>query len=256
MAITSSSADPKRAARPQASAPFGEPKGDRLAGLQAALGAHAVAIRTRRGQHLALTVEGAEALFIVRAGTLTLNVTMPGASRQVAAVFFPGDVLCSGFAPPQAEGALVPASAGEVLRIRWQTFADLMAKDASIASFYHRAVDRQMARRAIHAAALGRFDCQQKVATFLLELALRTGTPSPGGGVVFDMPLGRTDVADYLGLNADTLSRTMSRLKSAGVLNQTDRSRAVLRDFDALAALSPASAALINLHGDRPVGTK
>jgi CRP/FNR family transcriptional regulator, anaerobic regulatory protein len=69
--------------------------------------------------------------------------------------------------------------------------------------------------------------------------------------VVFDMPLSRTEIADYLGLNADTLSRTMSRLRSSGVLNHTKRNRAVLRDFRALAALSPAARALIDLHGER-----
>ena len=36
-----------------------------------------------------------------------------------------------------------------------------------------------MAGTPIHVAAIGQFDCQQKVATFLIELALRTGTPSP-----------------------------------------------------------------------------
>lgn len=246
-----SGANPKRASRSSAGVPIGEPKGERLAALQAALGSHAVAIRTRRGQHVALAVEGGDAIFIVRAGALTLNVTMPGASRQVAAILFPGDVLVSGFVPREAEGTLTPVSAGELWRARWPVFAELMAKTPSIASFYHEAVNRQMARRAIHAAALGQFDCRQKVATFLLELALRTGTPSPGGGVVFDMPLSRTDVADYLGLNADTLSRTMSRLRSSGVLNHTERNRAVLRDFGALAALSPASRALIDLNAGR-----
>lgn len=229
-----------------------ESRDQRLAALQAALGTHASAIRTRRGQNVALSVDGADLLFIVRAGTLTLNVTMPGASRQVAAVLFPGDVLSSGFVPPQAEGAFVPVTTGELLRLRWSAFADLMAKNPSVASYYHQAIDRQMARRAIHAAVLGRFDCQQKVATFLLELALRTGMPLPGGGIGFDMPLSRSDVADYLGLNADTLSRTMSRLRSSGVLNHTERSRAILRDFDALAAMSPAAEALTALNADRP----
>ena len=108
-----------------------------------------------------------------------------------------------------------------------------------------------MARRAIHVAAIGQFDCQQKVATFLIELALRTGTPSAGGGVAFDLPLSRTDVADYLGLNADTLSRTMSRLRSSGVLTHTDRNRAVVRDFRALATLSPAARSLIDIHSEK-----
>ncbi len=243
-------ANPKRASRVRAAVPAAEPESERLAAVQASLGSQAVAVRMRRGQHVALTVEGADALFIVRAGTLTLNVTMPGTSRQLAALLFPGDVLRSGFVPPQVEGSLVAATASELLRLRWAAFAEAMARDHAVASFYHEAVDRQMARRAIHAAMLGRFDCQQKVATFLLELALRTGTPLPGGGVGFDTPLSRSEVADYLGLNADTLSRTMSRLRSSGVLNHTERSRAVLRDFNALAAMSPASAALLALAED------
>jgi CRP/FNR family transcriptional regulator, anaerobic regulatory protein len=245
-----SGANTKR--RPSADASSGEPKSDRLAALQAALGSHATTIRTRRGQNVALAVDGGEAAFIVSSGALTLNLTMPGASRQVAAILFPGDVLCSSFVPRQANGTLTPVSAGELWRLRWPVFAELLAKDPVIASFYHDAINRQMARRAIHAAAIGQFDCQQKVATFLLELALRIGAPSPGGsGVVFDMPLSRTDVADYLGLNADTLSRTMSRLRASGVLSHTERNRAVLQDLRALAALSPASRALIDLHGDR-----
>lgn len=212
------------------------------------LGTHAATIRTRRGQNVALTVECSEAAFIVHAGTLILNVTMPWTSCQVVAILFPGDVLRSGFVPREADGSLTPASAGKL----WRVFAELLAKDPAIASFYHEAINRQMARRAIHVAAIGQFDGQQKVATFLLELALRTGTPSlSGGGVVLDMPLSRTEIADYLGLNADTLSRTMSRLRSSGVLTHTERNRAVLWDFRALAALSPAGRALIDLHGER-----
>jgi CRP/FNR family transcriptional regulator len=226
--------------------------GDRLGALHAALGTHAATIRTRRGQNVALVVDGGEAAFVVRTGTLTLSVTMPGTTRQIVAILFPGDVMCSGFVPQEAEATLTAVSAGEIWRLRWAVLAELLAKDQSLGSFYHEAVNRQMSRRAIHVAAVGRFDCRQKVATFLLDLALRTGTPLPGGsGVVFDMPLSRNDIADYLGLNADTLSRTMSRLRAAGVLNTTARNRLVLRDFSALAALSPAARALIDLHGDR-----
>jgi CRP-like cAMP-binding protein len=114
----------------------------------------------------------------------------------VAAILFPGDVLRSGFVPREADGTLRPASAGEIWRLRWSVFAELLARDPAIASFYHEDINRQMARRAIHIAAIGQFDCQQRVATFLIELALRTGTPSPSsGGLVFDMPLSRTDLS-------------------------------------------------------------
>jgi CRP/FNR family transcriptional regulator len=247
-----SRANPKSIPRLLAGHAFDDPKGDRRAALQASVGVHASTIRTRRGQSITLR-EGSDAVFIVRAGMLTLNVTMPGTTRQVVAILFPGDVLCSGSVPHQAEATLRAVNAGELWRLRWSAFNELLAKDQSLASFYHNAINWQMARRAIHVAAIGHFDCQQKVATFLLELALLTGTTSKGGGVAFDMPLSRSDIADYLGLNADTLSRAMSRLRSAGVLTTTERNRTVLQDLRALSALSPAARALIDLHGDRLV---
>ncbi len=43
----------------------------------------------------------------------------------------------------------------------------------------------------------------------------------------------------------------MSRLRTSGVLSHTDRNRAVVRDFRALAALSPAARSLIDIHRDK-----
>jgi len=64
-----------------------------------------------------------------------------------------------------------------------------LATRTHVASFLHEAVSRQMARHAIHAAAIDQFDCQQKVATFLIELAFRTGVASAGRGGVRDAAL-------------------------------------------------------------------
>ena len=117
----------------------------------------------------------------------------------------------------------------------------------AIMRYLEQAVASQMARQAIHAATLGQFDCEQRVATLLVELALRTGVSSASGGVAFELPFNRTDIADYLGLNPDTLSRIMSRLKAAGLIGHTERNRAVVRDFPALAARSPAAQSLLEI---------
>lgn len=233
-------------------------KGRALCPVTTVLAAHAATLRTRRGQVLGLTLEGGETAFFVRAGILTLNVTMPGMSRQIATLLFAGDFLRSSFAPPHAEATLVSAGAGEVWRMRWAAFQELAAGDPALARYFEEAIASQMARQAIHAATLGQLDCEQRVATFLIELALRTGASCPGGGVVFDMPFSRKDIADYLGSNADTLSRIMSRLKAAGLIGHSERNREVVRDFRALAALSPASRSLVEIHrdwsGDSPAG--
>jgi CRP/FNR family transcriptional regulator len=225
-----------------------------LAAVPAALHAHATVLRTRRGQTLALALDGGETAFIVRAGALTLEVTLPNSGRQVAALLFPGDLLCSSFAPPYAEATLVVAAPGEVWRMRLAALETLAAGDPAVLRYLDDAVARSMGRQAIHAATLGQFNCEQRVATLLVDLALRTGASSPGGGIVFELPFNRKDVADYLGLNPDTLSRVMSRFKTAGIIGQMERNRALLRDFGSLASRSPAARSLMAISGGRPSG--
>jgi len=220
--------------------------------VPARLGAHAATVRMRRGQFIALTFEGSEAAFVVRSGALMLHVTLPGGLRQVVALFYPGDVFRAAFAPPGAAAHLSAISAGDVFRFRWSALSELAASEPEIASYIENAMARQTARQAVHMAAVGRFDCQQRVATYLMELAMRTGVRAPCGGLAFEMPLSRTDMADYLGLNADTLSRTMSRLRASGLLSHPERHRAMIRDFDALAALTPAAQSIRALYGKTP----
>lgn len=212
-----------------------------------AIGARACTVRTRRGQDVPLRFEGSEIVLIVRSGFLTLQVAPPEAPRQVVALLFPGDVLRSSFAPPQAHSRLTSASAVELWRMRWNAFEALAAEDAGVERFFQAALAKQMARQAIHITALGQFNGEQRVATLLIELALQTGIPSPAGGIVFDLPFCRNDIAAYLGLNADTLSRIVSRLRGSGAFSQLKRNRALLRDFRALAALSPAAKSLAEI---------
>lgn len=226
-----------------------ETKTSTSAAIPEGLGAQGSTVRARRGQTIALAFEGSEAVFVVCSGVFMLHVTLPPDLRQVVALYYPGDVVRSAFAPPAASAHLSAVSAGELLRFRWRAFQDLAGSDPEVARYYEDTVAKQAARQAIHVAAVGQFDCQQRVATFLMELALRTGVRAPCGGLAFELPLNRTDMADYLGLNADTLSRTMSRLRASGLLSHPERHRALVRDFEALAALSPAAQPLRALCG-------
>jgi CRP/FNR family transcriptional regulator len=222
-----------------------------LGAIPAAIGSQATILRTRRGQALSLSYDGGPTAFIVRSGVLTLQVTLADDSRQIAAMLFPGDVFRSSFAPPCVQASLVASGIGEVWRLRLAALEKLAANDPSVQGYLDQAMAGQMARQAIHAATLGRLDCEQKVATMLLELALRTGTNAASGAVVIELPFNRKDIADYLGLNPDTLSRIMSRLKADGLIGPIERNRAVLRDLPALAARSPAARSLMEISGHK-----
>ena len=128
---------------------------------------------------------------------------------------------------------------------------DFAAADRGLARFLQEAAAARLARYAIHTAVLGQFSSEQRVATVLTELAMLTGTSPPAGGIVIDMPFRRNDLADYLGLNPDTLSRIVARLRRDGILGHSARSRALVRDFRALARLTPAARSLAEIHQHR-----
>jgi CRP/FNR family transcriptional regulator len=213
-------------------------------GVPCAIEGKAASVHTRRGQTLTLERDGGDTAFIVRAGLLILQVTFPGLSRQIAGIYFPGDLLHVRFAPPHAEAAIVAASVGEIWRIRAAALEALATSESAVRRYLDEAVVSRIARQAIHAVTLSQFDCEQRVATLMVELALRTGTSEPGGRVAFEMPFSRKDVADYLGLNPDTVSRIMSRFRATGLIAHSERSRTVVRDLAALAARSPAARSL------------
>jgi CRP/FNR family transcriptional regulator len=66
---------------------------------------------------------------------------------------------------------------------------------------------------------LGRKSAAEKVASFLLLIALHADPEREGGETVrFELPLSRGDIADFLGLTIETVSRQLTRLKADGVI--------------------------------------
>ena len=89
-----------------------------------------------------------------------------------------------------------------------------------------------------HMLLLGRKTALERVAAFLLEMDERlTGT----GGM--SLPMSRRDIADYLGLTLETVSRALSQLHRAGVLNFTSSNQRgiVLLDRQQLASFDMLS---------------
>jgi CRP/FNR family transcriptional regulator, nitrogen fixation regulation protein len=64
-----------------------------------------------------------------------------------------------------------------------------------------------------HVLLLGRKCAAERVGAFLLDMAVRTG-----GEIAVELPMSRTDMADYLGLTIETVSRTLTQLERDGVI--------------------------------------
>jgi CRP/FNR family nitrogen fixation transcriptional regulator len=119
----------------------------------------------------------------------------------------------------------------KVLVIQRSTLAALAERDAGTA----RELRADRARIAAgtgphHAAGQER---QERVASFLLEMADRATA-----GNAIELPMSRQDIADYLGLTIETVSRTLTSLETAATIDVPTSRRIVLRNRGALNRLN------------------
>jgi CRP/FNR family transcriptional regulator len=92
---------------------------------------------------------------------------------------------------------------------------------------------------------LGRKTAEEKVADFLYLLARRSMMThcDDHATASFDLPLSRADIADYLGLTIETVSRQLTRLKTSGVIRLVNHRLIQVPDLDALSAIAGRDAA-------------
>jgi CRP/FNR family nitrogen fixation transcriptional regulator len=152
--------------------------------------------------------------------------------RQIDAFHAEGDVfgLESG-----TEHRLSAEAVSEctVIAYRRRGMDGAMARDDSMArQFFSHAMTCLM-RAQEHSLLLGRGTAAQKIATFLLEMAHRGSCDA-----VVDLAMSRQDIADYLGLTIETVSRTMSHLERDAVIGLPTARRVVLKDRRALKTMA------------------
>ena len=84
---------------------------------------------------------------------------------------------------------------------------------------------------------LGRKTAREKVASFLLMLRKRARQRGQPGNPV-PVPMSRNDIGDYLGLTTETVSRTFTQLKTAGLISLQTGGKVELSDIDRLRDLA------------------
>jgi len=179
---------------------------------------------------------------LIESGCVTCDAIFPGPRRQILMVLYPGDMFCRSFAPPLPDLQLTATTNVSLKRLRSELLENERAAD-DLRRRKLAAATELVARTCLLAAARGRLTAEERLATLLAEMALHLGRPAPGGHT-FEVPLSRTDMADYLALNADSLSRIMSRFRASGLISTPKRNLAIARKLDALLAATPLGSAL------------
>jgi len=178
--------------------------------------------------------EGSERKFVytLREGMLRLFTSLPDGRRQISVFLIPGDFL--GLIDDRCHTQTVEAVvASRLCCFRKDALSEVMEKYPEI---YHRLL--YMMRESLRYAwenqfLLGRMTPLEKVARFLvicIRQARKTGFPD--NPVHFAM--NRRDIADYLGLTVETVSRSFSRLKAQGIIRFIETNLVYIINISAL----------------------
>lgn len=191
--------------------------------------------RLRAGNTLYFEGDEVQWLYQVKTGVLRLTRMLENGRRQVIAFGYPGDIV--GF--PAAGRHLTECDA--IVDCTLQPYRRSVLENGEGAPEVHQqllqAALREISAMQDHFMMLGRKSAVEKVASFLNVLAERVGTRSDGD-VQFALPMGRADIADFLGVTTETVCRTLTQLRKSGVIVIDNIHTIVIRDQDALLALS------------------
>jgi CRP-like cAMP-binding protein len=175
--------------------------------------------------------EPADYLYKVISGTVRTYKVLSDGRRQIGAFYMAGDVFGLETGDEHTFSAEAISDA-KVLVIKRNALVALAERDNEVARQLWALTGRELSRVQDHILLLIK-TAQERVVGFLLEMAERA---SNDGAV--ELPMSRQDIADYLGLTIETVSRTLTTLENAAAIELPSSRRIVLRNRSALNRLN------------------
>jgi CRP/FNR family transcriptional regulator, nitrogen fixation regulation protein len=175
--------------------------------------------------------EPADYVYQVVSGSVRTYKILSDGRRQVGGFYLAGDIFGLEFADEHSFSAEAVSDA-KVIVVKRSALNAQADRDAAIGRELFAITGREL-RRVQDRVLLLVKSAQERVAGFLLEMAERAGA-----GNMVELPMSRQDIADYLGLTIETVSRTLTSLEGAATIEVPSSRRIVLRNRPALNRLN------------------
>ena len=207
----------------------------------------------QRGQEVCSQGQPADHWYFVVSGAARQCVIRPDGRRQVVDLLLCGDFF--GFTAGEEYDFSVEAIAKETVLAAYPRRRVEMAADSDpdLARQIRRIAFDAIFRLQSQLLILGRITAAEKVGSFILEMAMRLSR-GPADSVA--LPITRYDIAEYLAVSAETVSRSLTELKQRGLIKMSGTRMVNIIDRDALEEcerepMSPSTA--LNCRRDRDV---
>jgi CRP/FNR family transcriptional regulator, anaerobic regulatory protein len=178
--------------------------------------------------------EQPDAGYVVKTGLLRQVMLLADGRRQIMRFVFPNDIL------DRAEAATMPFSAEAVEHAEVRCFSKaqlegVLSRNATARDNWKRLAEQHFHEMQRHSVVLGRLSSIERLAYFLIWLRQHADDPVDG---VIHLPMARGDIADYLGLTVETVSRGFTILRDAGLIDLVNSRHIRLKKPDALSKLA------------------
>lgn len=188
----------------------------------------------QRGERVFRTGDPFRAIYAVRQGTVKTVVVNRDGHEQVLGFYLPGEVVgLNAIYPEKYPCDAIALEPAEFCRFSFPAMSELAARSPSVQRHLFRMLSKELGAASLLA---GDHTADERMAAFLVDLGRRyaaRGFP----GTRFVLSMSRSDIANYLRLATETVSRVLSRFRAQGLLRIEGR-RLEMLDIKALEALA------------------
>ena len=198
--------------------------------------------RTRplhRGDYLFRSGERFRSLYVVKTGSVKTYAPSEEGGEQVLGFHLPGEIIGLDAIDKEVHACSAKVlETSAICEIPFQRFEELSASIASLQHQMYRLLSKEIGQDTEMLLLLGKKSAEERLAAFLLSMSkrLRKRGLCPTD---FFLSMSRHEIANYLGLAVETVSRLFTRFQDEGLL-KVDRKHVELQDLEALETIVAA----------------
>lgn len=199
------------------------------------LSAHTTKLVVEREKAMVLAQEDQQSYSNILSGVVKLSKLMPDGRQQIVGLQFAPDFMGRPFS---TENAVTMEAATNVRLCSFpkEVLEEMLLEAPEMEHLLHQQTLQELNEARDWLLTLGRKTAYEKVASFLLLIATHIDPENfdATDQRVFELPLKRADIADFLGLTTETVSRQLTNLRKQGVIEIEDRRTLTVFNLDVL----------------------
>ncbi len=187
-------------------------------------------------EHVFFEGDRKDHVYLVEKGTVCLYKTLPDGRRQIVDFAYPGDLI--GLGGPGDH--VFSAQAITLARLRCLPAGllhEVALHDPQVSMQLYRALSDQLLAARDLLLTVGQRNATERLGALLLALSRRNERIGADPTQIA-LPMTRADIADFLSLTIETVSRTFTKLRLGGIIDLVQSSLVVIRDQRALERLA------------------